>query len=70
MIFYEHIFNFKMALMKLGGKILLDQNVKTIGYNPFRKGQVVKSGVTRSESLTTQQPRIVNVYGSVTRDTK
>lgn len=57
MIFYT--FNFKMALMKEGRKFSLVRML-TIGYNLFRKRQVVKCGVTRSESLTTQQQRFVN----------
>lgn len=60
MIFYEPTFNFKMALMKQGGKFSLIR-LLTIGYNLSRKRQVVKCGVTRSESLTTQQQRFFNV---------
>lgn len=58
MIFYEH--TFEMALMKQGGKFFLIR-VLTISYNLFRKHQVVKCGITRSESLTTLQQRLVNV---------
>lgn len=69
MIFYEHIFNFKIALVKQEGKFSLIRML-TMGYNLFRKRQVVKCDITCSESLTTQQQRFVSVWGSATWDTK
>lgn len=60
MIFYEYTSNFKMVLVKQGGKFSLIRML-TIGSNLFRKCQDVKCGITCSESLTTQQQRFVSV---------
>lgn len=69
MIFYEHTFSFKMALMKEGGKFSLIRMLTT-GYNLFRNVRLWNVALHVLNHWQLSSKGLSMSWGSVTWDTK